>query len=121
MKHSKGNTKVTLRIFIEKPIVYSGCGRVPFRDSDYESLPSVGYYRDVSILLREIYDHFQERVNIEVIDPRNILFLWDVIRYRVKATEPTWLIIYGKDVKYIFRGIPKEEEIEALLRNLLEE
>jgi hypothetical protein len=41
-------------------------------------------------------------LDVSIVDPRNILALWDNIRYNVRASRPTWVL----DGKKFCDGLP---------------
>ncbi|MDR1740243.1 MAG: hypothetical protein LBR38_00120 [Synergistaceae bacterium] len=54
----------------------------------------------LAVLLKERYGSSLE---IAMVDPRNLIALWDNIRYGVRPARPTWVL--GKTK--IFDGIPE--------------
>ena len=65
----------------------------------------------VGSLLRRVRERFGDRLRVDLIDPRCSFFLFDLIRFNVRATEATWVL----DGRLLFRGVPEEE---ALLSEL---
>jgi hypothetical protein len=55
----------------------------------------------VGELLRSLRERYGNRLDISVVDPRNILALWDNIRYGVRASKPAWIL----DRKKIGEGV----------------
>jgi hypothetical protein len=41
-------------------------------------------------------------LDISIVDPRNVLALWDNIRYGVRPSKPTWIL----DRKKFYEGVP---------------
>jgi hypothetical protein len=52
-------------------------------------------------------------LDISIVDPRNPIALWDIIRYQVRPSRPAWVL----NRKKFSEGIPEFEE----LRNKIEE
>ncbi|UZN22585.1 hypothetical protein GM182_01345 [bacterium 3DAC] len=114
---------VLLRVFVEKPIVYSGCGRVPYRKTDdYQFFPSKQALETLKTYLPALKEEFGDRLRIEVVDPRNILFFFDVLKYGVKGTNSLW-VIKDKDGKVVevYKDTPPIRDIKNILVRLLEE
>lgn len=66
-------------------------------------------------MLRALRDHYGDRLDVCLIDPRNILAFFDNIRYRVRPSRPTWILDRDK----ICDGIPRLETLmEAIDRRL---
>ena len=65
----------------------------------------------VGSLLRRVRERFGDRLRVDLIDPRCSFFLFDLVRFNVRATEATWVL----DGRLLFRGIPEET---ALLSEL---
>ncbi len=65
----------------------------------------------MSTLLVRLRETFGSRVELRVLDPKCLFWIFSVMRYRIKATEPAW-ILRGRCV---FRGIPSWEELHHLL------
>ncbi len=65
----------------------------------------------VGALLRRVRERFGDRLRVDLIDPRCSFFLFDLIRFNVRATEATWVL----DGRLLFRGVPEEA---ALLSEL---
>lgn len=62
-------------------------------------------------LIAQAYRKYKDTVRIDRIDPRCLFYLWDIIRFRVKATEAVWVL----DGELLFRGIPAWEDLERAL------
>jgi hypothetical protein len=66
-------------------------------------------------LLVKLHDLFGDRIDVDILDPRCLFWLLDLIRYRVKNTEAVWVL----DGKLLFRGIPEWEALrDALLERI---
>lgn len=70
---------------------------------------------DISALLSGIRETFGDRVDISVMDPRSIFSFFDLFRYRVRGTDPVW-ILNGRKA---FEGVPSQDELEQSIRELL--
>ena len=70
---------------------------------------------EIGALLSGIRETFGDRVHISVMDPRSIFSFFDLFRYRVRGTDPVW-ILNGRKV---FEGVPSREEIEKSIQRLL--
>ena len=62
-------------------------------------------------LIAQAYKKYKDTLRIDRIDPRCLFYLWDIIRFRVKATEAVWVL----NGQLIFRGIPAWEDLERAL------
>ena len=70
---------------------------------------------EIGAFLSGIRETFGDRVHISVMDPRSIFSFFDLFRYRVRGTDPVW-ILNGRKV---FEGVPSREEIEQSIQRLL--
>jgi hypothetical protein len=64
-------------------------------------------------VLRALIDRYGDKLDISIIDSRNILYLWDIIRYGARASNPVWLL----DRKKFCDGLPDL----AALQNAIDE
>jgi hypothetical protein len=64
-------------------------------------------------LLRVVQDRYGDKVKVTIKDPRNILAVWDNIRYRVqvKPPLPAWIL----DSKKICDGVPELADLERAI------
>jgi len=69
----------------------------------------------VGRLLVKVRDTFGDRIEIDILDPRCSFWIFDLVRFRVKSTEPVWIL----DGKLLFRGIPGWTELEGVLAERL--
>ena len=53
-------------------------------------------------LLCALRDRYGDSVDIHIVDPRNIMALWDNIRYSVRPSRPVWVL----DRKKFYEGVP---------------
>ena len=82
-----------------------------YGEDEMRSFPMRTAREAVGRLLRKVRGRFENRLRVDLIDPRCFFYLFDLVRFNVRATEPTWVL----DGRLRFRGIPDET---ALLREL---
>lgn len=70
---------------------------------------------EIGALLSGIRETFGDRVHISVMDPRSIFSFFDLFRYRVRGTDPVW-ILNGRKA---FEGVPARDELERSIQSLL--
>ena len=70
---------------------------------------------EIGRLLSGIRETFGNSVAISVMDPRSIFSFFDLFRYRVRGTDPVW-ILNGKKT---FEGVPSREELQQSIQRLL--
>ena len=70
---------------------------------------------EIGALLSGIRETFGDRVHISIMDPRSIFSFFDLFRYRVRGTDPVW-ILNGRKV---FEGVPSRDELEQSIQRLL--
>lgn len=80
-----------------------------------ESFPMRTDRESVGRLLVKVRDTFGDRIEIDILDPRCSFWIFDLVRFRVKSTEPAWIL----DGKLLFRGIPGWTELEGVLAERL--
>ncbi|HBG14768.1 MAG TPA: hypothetical protein DDW96_05565 [Synergistaceae bacterium] len=66
---------------------------------------------NIGSLLVRLRERYGDELRADLIDPRNIAYLLDVLRYRVNNTEAVWVL----DGEVVFRGIP---EWDALMQKV---
>ena len=59
-------------------------------------------------LLKSLKERYGDKLEVTVVDPRNPLALWDIIRYRAWMPNFAWIV----NRKKTFEGIPGLEELE---------
>jgi len=74
-----------------------------------------GTAEEIGGLLSGIRETFGDKVRISVMDPRSIFSIFDLFRYRVRGTDPVW-ILNGKKA---FEGVPSREELQQSIQRLL--
>ena len=65
--------------------------------------------------MRSLKERYGDRLDVSVVDPRNPLALWDVIRYWAWSPCTAWIVNHKK----IFVGIPEFEELERVIDDAL--
>jgi hypothetical protein len=65
----------------------------------------------VGALLRALRERYGNKVEVSIVDPRNLLAFWDNIRFQIRPAMPAWIL--GR--KKIFEGIPNLAELQRLL------
>ena len=68
-----------------------------------------------SEMLLHINEKYRGRIDIFCIDPRNIFWFFDLIRFRVKAMDIVWVL----NGKVFFRGVPEWALIDSVLGGTL--
>jgi hypothetical protein len=61
--------------------------------------------------LRALRDRYGQHLDISIVDPRNIMALWDNIRYGVRPSRPVWIL----DRRKIFEGIPELADLQGTI------
>lgn len=82
-----------------------------YGEEEMRSFPMQAARVAVGSLLRRVRERFGDRLRVDLIDPRCSFFLFDLVRFNVRATEATWVL----DGRLLFRGVPEET---ALLSEL---
>jgi len=75
------------------------------------TFPGAQQRRQVGALLVRLRERFGDGLRVDLIDPRSLMALGALFRFRLKGTEVAW--VWRK--KLIFRGIPAWEELEKAL------
>ncbi|MDR1874069.1 MAG: hypothetical protein LBQ90_03520 [Synergistaceae bacterium] len=109
---------VRLKILMERGVYRSGCcGCVAYTAEEKASFPrQQENIQGVGKLLCAIRERYGEKVDVSVVDPRNILAFWDNIRFRVRPSTPVWVL----DRKKVFEGVPELENLQGVLDAALE-
>ena len=66
---------------------------------------------EIGRLLRALRERYGERLDVSVVDPRNMLALWDNIRFRVRPSKPAWIL----ENKKLFEGIPELDDLQRAI------
>lgn len=96
-----------LKVFLEQPGFSVGCCDVHYGAEEMESFPLSDARVSVGRLLVNIRERYGARLRVDLIDPRNVMSLFDLFRYRVKNTEPAWIL----NGSLIFRGVPEWDDL----------
>ena len=75
-----------------------------YGEEEMRSFPMQAARVAVGSLLRRVRERFGDRLRVDLIDQRCSFFLFDLIRFNVRATEATWVL----DGRLLFRGVPEE-------------
>ena len=58
--------------------------------------------------MRSLKERYGDKLDVSVVEPRNPLALWDIIRYWAWSPCTAWIV----NRKKIFEGVPELEELE---------
>lgn len=97
-----------LKVFLEQPGFSVGCIDLEYGEEEMKSFPLSETRLMVGRLLVSIRDRYKDALRVDLIDPRNITALFDIFRFRVKSTEPVWIL----DGSLIFRGVPEWDDLQ---------
>lgn len=104
--------KPVLKIFMEKPEIYSCCLPIDYREmEEMETFHLLGERERVGSHLRKIKREYGDKIEVELIDPRSVLYFFEIFKYKIRAKEIAWVL----DNKVIFRDIPSWDELKAAL------
>ncbi|MDR1978084.1 MAG: hypothetical protein LBQ42_05055 [Synergistaceae bacterium] len=109
---------VRLKIIMERSVARLGCcGCVSYGPMEKASFPEQqAHIQSVGKILRSLRERYGERVDVSVVDPRNMIAFWDNIRYGIRPSTPAWIL--GR--KKIFEGVPDLEKLQSALDAELE-
>ncbi len=96
-----------LKVFMEQPGFSVGCCDLHYGAEEMESFPLSHARVGVGRLLVNIRERYGASLRVDLIDPRNIISLFDLFRYRVNNKEPVWIL----NGSLIFRGVPEWETL----------
>ena len=118
----KDGKKVIVKLYMEKAQVYSGCFDIDYGETEdfatFHLKTETETAKDYMPRLREEFG--SELVDLQSLDPRNILLLPDVFKFKIKGKEPLWVIQRPNGEVYkIFRGMPPYEELRDTIKQLL--
>ncbi|NPV88895.1 hypothetical protein HPY42_05265 [Coprothermobacteraceae bacterium] len=106
-----GGAKRRLLVFVEQPSNTTGCATVDLKEiGDFVVSPK----GDDPVRLAEVLRYLRDRhpeIEVNLVDPRNTFFFWQVVKHRVKGGRATWVL----DGKKVYEGIPTIEVLEELL------
>ncbi|GEM_PF-1182801 len=114
--------KIVVKLYMEKAQVYSGCFDIDYGETeDFNTFHLKTETETVKEYMPRLREEFgTEYVDYQSLDPRNILLLPDVFKYKIKGKEPLWVIQRPNGEVYkIFRGMPPYEELRDAIRQLL--
>ncbi len=120
-KKDKKN-KITVKLYMEKAQVYSGCFDIDYGETeDFNTFHLKTETETVKEYMPRLREEFgTEHIDYQSLDPRNILFLPDVFKYKIKGKEPLWIIQRSNGEVYkVFRGMPPYEELRDTIKRLL--
>jgi hypothetical protein len=109
---------VRLKIIMERGVARLGCcGCIAYGPEEKASFPEQqDRIQKVGKILRALQERYGDRVDVSIVDPRNIIAFWDNIRYRVRPAIPVWILKRKK----IFEGVPGLEELQSVIDAELE-
>jgi hypothetical protein len=112
------NKMVKLKVIMEQGAYRSGCGCGFYSPEEKNSFPKQQENRrKAGELLCAVRERYGDKVDISIVDPRNVLTLWDNIRYQVRPARPVWVL----DRQKICDGLPEladlQEAIDKKLAN----
>lgn len=97
-----------LKVFLEQPGFSVGCIDLEYSEEEMKSFPLTEKRLVVGRILVSIRERYGDRLRVDLLDPRNIMSFFDILRFRVKSTEPTWIL----DGRLLFRGVPEWKDIQ---------
>lgn len=107
--------KAHLKVFIEQPGFSVGCVDLEYGIEEMKSFPLSEDRLKVGRILVSVREKYGNSLRIDLVDPRNIMSLFDIFRFRVKSTEPAWIL----NGRLIFRGVPEWDELQEKLDPVL--
>ncbi|HPD97304.1 MAG TPA: hypothetical protein PLP89_03170 [Synergistales bacterium] len=100
-----------LKVYIEQPGFSVGCVDLEYSEEEMKSFPMASGRLQVGKILVKLREKYGDDLRVDLIDPRSLTAMLDILKYRIKSTEPTWIL----DGKLIFRGVPEWEELQAII------
>jgi hypothetical protein len=97
-----------LKVFLEHPGFSVGCVDLEYGEEEMKSFPMALARLQVGKLLVSLRESFGDSLRVDLVDPRSITSLFDILRFRVKCTEPAWVL----DGRLVFRGVPEWEDLQ---------
>jgi len=104
-----------LKVFLEHPGFSVGCVDLEYGEEEMKSFPMALARLQVGKLLVAVRDTFGDSLRVDLVDPRSITSLLDIIRFRVKCTEPAWVL----DGRLVFRGIPGWDDLRQSIEGAI--
>ncbi|GAB6280976.1 MAG: hypothetical protein STSR0007_11100 [Thermovirga sp.] len=108
--------EVRLKVFLEQPGFSVGCVDLEYGTEEMKSFPLAEERLMVGRLLVNLRGRYGENLRVDLIDPRNIMSLFDIFRFRVRSTEPVWILDGG----LIFRGVPEWEDLYRVIDRVMD-
>jgi len=105
-----------LKVYMEQPGFSVGCVDLEYGEEEMKSFPMADVRLKVGKLLKQIKETYKGKIEIDLVDPRNIIALRDVLVFGIKSTEVTWVL----KRKVLFRGVPEWETIKKAIDEALE-
>ncbi len=87
---------------------------MPYSKEDRSTSPMEVNRGFAADLMGKIREKYEDRIRIDIYDPRCPLWIFDLIRFNVRATEVVWVM----DGKLLARGIPSWEELNGRIEEL---
>jgi hypothetical protein len=104
-----------LKVYIEQPGFSVGCVDLEYSEEEMKSFPMATMRLQVGKILLNLREKYGSDLRIDLIDPRSLTAFLDILRYRIKSTEPVWLL----NGKLIFRGIPEWDKLQEIFDPVL--
>ncbi|MDN5319306.1 MAG: hypothetical protein PWR00_1269 [Thermovirga sp.] len=105
-----------LKVYMEQPGFGVGCVELEYGEEEMKSFPMADVRHQVGELLVKIKENYKDRLELDLVDPRNIVALKDVLLLGIKSTEVTWVL----NRKVIFRGVPDWDTIKKAIDQALQ-
>lgn len=105
-----------IKVFLEQPGFSVGCIDLDYSEEEMKSFPLSEKRLQVGRLLVNLRDRYGSALRVDLLDPRNIMSLFDIYRFRVKSTEPTWIL----DGSLIFRGVPDWDDLQRIIDRVMD-
>ena len=88
---------------------------MPYSKEDRSTSPVEANRVFAADLMGKIRGKYGDRMRIDIYDPRCPLWIFDLIRFNVRATEIVWVM----DGKLLARGIPSWEELNSRIEEFM--
>jgi hypothetical protein len=103
-----------LKLFMQGGFCMPGCCCVTaLRATDGTPLYSKPseYSSDVGKLLKALRERYNERLDVSVVNSWGFFALWDVLKFKITPSKPTWVL----EGKKIFEGVPEESDLMSAI------
>lgn len=104
-----------LKVFLEHPGFSVGCIDLEYSEEEMKSFPLSEVRLQVGRLLVGLRNRYGSALRVDLLDPRNIMSLFDIFRFRVKSTEPAWIL----DGRLVFRGVPDLNDLQQVIDQVM--